>query len=87
MSKAPKFFTFVLTPEEIGEILRPAGQGGHQTFHKLILAQLAKTGNTITLNDEALGKLLRYMTQYKGGGFQGQLRAAFGRVLKGQFGL
>jgi hypothetical protein len=64
------------------EFLRePAGSGGQQQFHEEIRKQLSGGNLTLRFDDEHLGKLVRYMTQYGSGGFQGRLRKAFRRPL------
>jgi hypothetical protein len=84
--REPRPFSFELRPDEIAELRHPVGAGGYQNLQQRILEQL-DSGSTVTLNDQQLGELLRYMTQYQGGGFQGHLRAAFSRSLKEQLGL
>jgi hypothetical protein len=64
---------------------QPSGQGGHQTLHTRIRQELA-LGPTVTFNDEQLGELIRYMSQYGSGGFQGRLRRAFIRSICDQIG-
>lgn len=86
MSKEPKPFEFQLTQTEVDEIRNAAGEGGHQSFHRLVVSQLDE-GSTVRFDDAQLGKLIRYMTQYKGGGFQSRLRSAFIRSLKNQLGI
>ncbi len=81
MSKAGPF-VFELTPHEISELKEPAGEGGFQSFQDRLLNELATTGDKISLDDEEFGKLVRYMTRYKSGGFQGHLREAFIRSFK-----
>ncbi len=81
MAKEPKPFTITVTEQEAAEMLAPAGEGGHQHFHEVIRSQLQNGNRTIQLNDTQLGKLIRYMTQYGSGGFQGRLRRAFRRPL------
>ena len=85
MARPPKPFTFTLDPAEIAEMLAPSGQGGHQSLHKRIRAALA-LGPTVTFDDEQLGELIRYMSQYGSGGFQGRLRKAFIRSVASQIG-
>ena len=87
MPPSPKPFVFTLTPEELAEISVPVGEGGHQGFHEMIRAQLQQTDNTVTLNDTQFGQLVRYMTQYGSGGFQGRLRRAFVRSVRELLGL
>lgn len=81
MAKAGPF-VFRLNPHEIAEIQNPAGEGGFQSFQDRLLGELAVTGDTVNLDDEELGKLIRYMTRYKSGGFQGHLREAFIRSFR-----
>lgn len=87
MPKAPKPFTFTLTPEEADELSAPAGEGGHQGLHSRLRQELESGERTVTFDDAEMGELIRYMTQYKGGGFQGRLRRAFIRSLREQLGL
>lgn len=86
MSKASPFI-FKLEQREIAELKQPAGEGGFQSFQERLLNELEKTGDTISLDDDEFGKLARYMTRYKSGGFQGHLREAFIRSFKDLFGL
>ena len=67
------------------EMEAPAGQGGHQALHSRILEEL-KGGPIVTFDDEEMGELIRYMTQYGSGGFQARLRRAFIRSLCDQIG-
>jgi hypothetical protein len=88
MPREPKPFVFDLTDAEIAEITEAtAGEGGQQELRHQLTDQLASSGNQVTLNDADLGKLIRYMTQYGGGGFQGNLRRAFTRALLEQLGV
>jgi hypothetical protein len=86
MARQPKPFTFTLTDPEIAELTGPVGEGGHQSLHRRLLDELAN-GPTVTFDDAELGELIRYMTQYGSGGFQGRLYRAFIRSLKEQLGL
>ena len=81
MGKPAKPLTLTLTAAEAAELLAPAGAGGQQTFHQLIRDQLEDGNLTVSFDDDQLGKLIRYMTQYGPGGFQGRLRKAFKRPL------
>ena len=85
MSREPKPFVFTLTDEEIKEIADAVGSGGQQQLHRRLTAELEK-GREVTFNDTQLGELVRYMTQYGSGGFQGRLRRAFIRSLCEQVG-
>ncbi len=85
MARAPRPFTFTLTPSEVAEMEAPSGQGGHQSLHARIRSELAG-GPAVTFDDEEMGELIRYMTQYGSGGFQGRLRRAFIRSLCEQIG-
>lgn len=85
MSKAPKPFEFELTNAEIEEIRNAQGTGGFQALQERLIAEL-ENGSKVTFDDAQLGEVIRYMTQYKGGGFQGRLRAAFERSLREQLG-
>jgi hypothetical protein len=81
MGKEPKQFSLQLTEDEAQFILEPSGDGGQQLFHEALRGQLASGKRTMILDDANLGKLVRYMTQYGSGGFQGRLRKAFKRSL------
>ena len=81
MPKAASPFILVLTKEEAAELLAPVGSGGQQAFHQLLINQLQGGNLTIAFDDDHLGKLIRYMTQYGPGGFQSRLRKAFHRPL------
>lgn len=87
MVKEPKPFAFKLTPEEAEQITGAAGEGGHQELHRRLTHELADGNRTVTFNDAEMGELIRYMTQYGSGGFQGRLRRAFLRSLREQLGL
>jgi hypothetical protein len=73
--------TLTLTPDEAAELLAPAGDGGQQVFHQTIINQLQNGNLAVAFNDDQIGKLFRYMTQYGRGGFQSRLRKAFRRPL------
>jgi hypothetical protein len=77
-----KPFVLQLTPQEVALIQQPVGSGGHQSLHAELIAQLAQSGNQLTLNDAQLGRIIRYMTQYGSGGFQGRLHQALRRPLR-----
>ena len=70
-----------LNRSEADALLEPAGEGGQQGFHEMLRAQLKDGDLSVELGDADLGKLIRYMTQYGPGGFQGRLRNAFRRSL------
>jgi hypothetical protein len=78
ISRTAKPFEFELTDAEADEIKGAIGTGGHQSLHRRLLAQLEK-GHTLTLSDEQMGELIRYMTRYGSGGFQSRLHRAFAR--------
>jgi hypothetical protein len=82
MPRTPRPFVMTLTPQEAAELQRPSGRGGHQTLHTKLRAQLAAGNLTVTLTDDELGFLIRYMTQYRSGGFQSRLKRAFRRPLR-----
>lgn len=86
MPNTPKPFVFQLTQAEADAIREANGSGGHQSLHRRLTEQLAH-GNAISLDDAGLGEVIRYMTQYSGGGFQGRLRKAFIRSLREQLDL
>ena len=85
MPPAPRPFTFQLTQAEADEILGPVGEGGHQSLHARLTDQLQNGKLQITLTDQQLGELIRYMTQYGSGGFQGRLFRAFIRSIRELF--
>ena len=85
MPRSPKPFTFKLNAQEVAEMEAPSGRGGHQALHARIRESLA-LGPTVSFDDEQLGELIRYMSQYGSGGFQGRLRRAFIRSLAEQIG-
>lgn len=87
MAREPKRFVFQLTEAEAGELAEPAGEGGHQAYQKQLVDHLLEGNLSISFDDAELGRLIRYMTQYKSGGFQGRLRSAFIRSLKEQLGI
>ena len=82
MARAAIPFHFILTQGEIDQIRNAVGSGGQQTLHRRIVSELDLNNGAVTFDDEQLGTLIRYMTQYGPGGFQGRLRAAFIRSLK-----
>ncbi len=81
MPPVPKPVILTLRPDEAAELQVPVGEGGQQSFHQGIIAQLQGGNLGVAFNDEQLGKLIRYMTQYGPGGFQSRLRKAFRRPL------
>ena len=81
MPKAAKPIAITLTASEAAEILTPIGGGGQQNFQQGLIDQLQGGNLVIMLDDDQMGKLIRYMTQYGPGGFQTRLRKAFGRSL------
>lgn len=96
MPKKAKKFEFELTATEAGEIHNPpvTSQGGRQQLERRLFRQLQVTPHKVALDDEGLGKLLRYMTQYdgtkppsEGGGLQARLHRAFFRSMKNKLGL
>lgn len=76
MTREPKHVTLTLTEEQASHLLAPRGEGGHQGLHEMLRSQLADGNRTIDLSDEDLGKVIRYMTAYGSGGFQGRLHKA-----------
>ncbi len=85
MVRSPKPFTFTLNPAEIAEMAALSGQGGHQGLPSRIREALG-SGPMVTFDDVQLGELIRYMSQYGSGGFQGRLRRAFTRSIAAQIG-
>jgi hypothetical protein len=86
MTREPRPFRFELTAPEADEIRNAVGSGGQQTLHRRLVEELDANDGTITFDDQELGTLIRYMTQYGSGGFQDRLHAAFDRSLKGLLG-
>jgi hypothetical protein len=83
MPPAPRPFVFQLTEAEANEITGASGAGGHQSLHRRLVGQLLNGNLQIALTDRELGELIRYMTQYGQGGFQGRLHRAFIRSIRG----
>lgn len=83
--KAATPIAITLTADEAAEILTPIGTGGQQTFQQELIKQLQNGNLVVHLNDDELGRLIRYMTQYGTGGFQSRLRRAFQRPLRDLF--
>jgi hypothetical protein len=81
MTRDPKHVTLFLTNEQATHLLAPAGEGGHQQLHEMLREQLANGKLTVELNDEDLGRIVRYMTQYGSGGFQARLKRALAEPL------
>jgi len=82
MPPVPKPIVLILTQAEAAELLTPVGTGGQQTFHQGLIAQLQSGNLAVAFDNEQMGKLIRYMTQYGPGGFQSRLRKAFRRSLQ-----
>ena len=76
-------FEFTLRPDEAAYITQTpvTGRGGLQSFQRQLQTQLAG-GSVVKLDHTGLGRLIRYMTQPPGGGFQDRLRHAFERSLR-----
>ena len=85
MPRQPRPFSFRLTETEVAEMEPPSGQGGHQGLHNRI-RQALTVEPIVTFDDQQLGELIRYMSQYGSGGFQGRLRRAFIRSICLQIG-
>ena len=81
MAKEARRVLLHLTDNEAEVLKAPAGDGGQQGFHQFIISQLENGNLDVAFDDDQLGKLMRYMTQYGPGGFQGRLRKAFRRSL------
>jgi hypothetical protein len=61
-----------LQPDELEYLQRPAtGQGGFQSLLRRLQSQIAQ--NQLVLSEADAERLVRYATQYGGGGFQGRL--------------
>jgi hypothetical protein len=80
-AKNSEAYHHTLTADEAAMILTPVGEGGQQGFQQELINQLQGGNLVISLDDDQLGKLIRYMTQYGPGGFQGRLQKAFRRPL------
>jgi hypothetical protein len=64
--------TFTLPPDAVEALGRPVvGQGGFQSLFRQIQALLV--GNELTLTPELTDRIVRYVQDYGGGGFQGRL--------------
>lgn len=62
------------------------GEGGFQTFGRLLQAKFNRDKRTISLTDEEIGRVFRYAAYAEtDGGFQGRCRKIFGRVLSAPF--
>lgn len=92
MSNDGEPFSFTLHDDEADLLTgtEVVGSGGLQSLQRRLQAQLAE-GRTVTFDNAELGQLIRYISQYGSGGFQGRLRKAFSRslydllALKGEF--
>lgn len=74
--------TLRLTPPEVVELQKPVnGRGGWQTLARALAQALDANTGEIELDDELLGKAVRYAS-YAQGGFQGRLRDAFRREIE-----
>ena len=82
MTREAKPIKLTLTGTEAAQLLEPAGEGGQQQLADFLRDQLKGGNLDISLDDTELGKLIRYMTQYGSGGFQGRLQRAFRRPLR-----
>ena len=82
MTREAKPIKLTLTGTEAVQLLEPAGEGGQQQLADFLRDQLKGGNLDISLDDTELGKLIRYMTQYGSGGFQGRLQRAFRRPLR-----
>lgn len=66
--------SLTLSPSAIAKIQRPVrGRGGFQTLLRRLQKQIQ--GDTLTLSDDDLEKLIRYSYQYGEGGFEDRTRA------------
>lgn len=73
--------TLKLNPAEVGELQKSvSGQGGYQTLLRELQPKISANGS-LTVDDELLGRIIR-SCKYGSGGFQGRLRAAFGRSVR-----
>jgi hypothetical protein len=87
MPREAREIVLTLTPDEAAEITGAAGSGGHQELHRRLKAELANGNLQVSFSDAELGELIRYMTQYGSGGFQGRLKRAFIRSLRELLGI
>jgi hypothetical protein len=78
-----RLFEFTLNPDEMAFITHTAiaGKGGLQTLQRKLRDQLAQ-GDVVRFDNVGLGQLIRYISQYRDGGFQRRLRNAFERSLR-----
>lgn len=73
---------FDLNVDEVAELQKPVnGNGGYQNLFRQLQPMIKRNGS-ITVDDETLGRIVR-MCAYGSGGFQGRLRAAFRRSIRG----
>lgn len=73
---------FTLTLGEEAELRKAVrGQGGYQTLLRELVGQI-QPDNSLTVDDEQLGRIVR-MCAYGSGGFQGRLRTAFKAHVRG----
>jgi hypothetical protein len=56
-------FHLKLTDEEVEELMKVSGGGPVQKMQEMLKEQLADGKNTLSLNDMALGRVVRMMTQ------------------------
>lgn len=64
--------TFTLSPDAVEALGRPVvGQGGFQSLLRQIQALLVS--NELTLTPELISRIVRYVQDYGGGGFQNRL--------------
>jgi len=75
-----ELFSVTLTEDEAAILQQPVGSGGQQSLHQMLVNQLQNGNLTITLHDDQLGRLIRYMG-YGQGGFQNRLKNTFRRTI------
>ena len=74
---------FQLVPAEIAALDLPInGIGGHQRFLRRLQQKVDRPSGSIALTDAEIGKVVRYVSGYGGGGFQNRFREAFRRSLR-----
>lgn len=83
IQRAAKPFEIDLHDCEVDLLKAAPDTGGHQALCRRLLADIQRgPGNRVTLTDEQMGELIRYLTRYGSAGFQARLRRAFARPLQ-----
>ena len=73
--------TFTLPTRAVEALRRPVvGQGGFQSLLRHLQKRLE--GNELTLSPDLIAKIVRYVRDYGGGGFQGRLDTVLSELKK-----